>query len=256
MTTLPPVLNDLNALRAALGPAQPVRAVVWDGTPGFGKRRTTLRTHERILLALAPIMRRWLAPDIPFSAKRYAPELPVEVQRLRALHQAGWAVPEVLAADSHVFVTADAGRILEALLSEEPDSDVRLLWLLDAARDLAAFHRGGQWHGAAQIRNVVRMKDGRLGRIDFETALDTRLPLPLLQAFDATLFFTSLARTRDVAALPTIARAYLLEAPEAALVALRRGFPLLRRLARSRLVQRLAPKEAERLQAVASLRLS
>lgn len=253
--TAPFATDDLDTLSSKLSKRKPVCAVIWDGHAAFGKLRTSLRAQERMVLGLAPVIRRWLARDLPFSPKTYSTELPVEVQRLKALHSAGYRVPEVLAANSKVLVTAHAGVTLGDLLHDEPDDDARLVWLLEAARDLAAFHRAGQWHGAAQIRNVVRMRDGQLGRIDFETALDGHFPLALLQAFDASLFFSSLARTRDVQLLPAVSRAYLADAPESAKIALRRGFPLVRRLSRSRLMERLSPKETERLRAIASLPL-
>jgi tRNA A-37 threonylcarbamoyl transferase component Bud32 len=256
MTSPPLATHDLDALRSILDVQNPVREIVWAGQPAFAKLRTGLRAHERFFLAVAPIIRRLIGRDMPFSPKRYLPDVPIEVQRLRALREAGWRVPEVLASSHDIFVTAHVGRTLEGLLGGEPDADARLAWLLDCARDLAAFHRAGQWHGAAQIRNVVRMPDGRLGRIDFETGLDTRFPVPQLQAFDATLFFTSLARTRDVGTLPAVAQAYLLDAPEKALLVLRRGHPMLRWLARSRIIGGLAPKEAERMRAIAALPFS
>ncbi|HEY4541845.1 MAG TPA: hypothetical protein VIG66_05680 [Noviherbaspirillum sp.] len=251
-----PAIDSLGALRALLDMRTPVRAIVWQGRPAYGKLRMPLRTHERVLLGLTPLIRRWLAPGSAFTPRRYESDVPVEVQRLRAMQAQGWNVPRVLAAEEKVFVTEDVGPTLVALLSSEEDADVRTAWLLEAARELAAFHTAGQWHGAAQARNVVRTADGRLGRIDFETALDERLPLPLLQAFDAALFFTSIARTRDAGALPGIARAYVSGAPAEARLALQRGLPLLRRLAHSRLLRRLAPKEIERMRILASLNLA
>jgi tRNA A-37 threonylcarbamoyl transferase component Bud32 len=256
MTTETPLpIDDLPALRRLLSARAPVRPIAWQGRSAYGKRRVALRVHERALLGLSPLVRRWLARDLAFEPMRYRRDLPVEVQRLRALRALGWNVPEVLATEEEVFVTADAGTTLSDLLAAENDADTRRQWLRDAACDLAAFHAAGQWHGAAQIRNVVRSRDGRLGRIDFETALDQHLPLALLQAFDAALYFTSIVRTRDRDVLPEVAQAYLDAAPEPARAALRRGLPLLRRLARSRLLQKLAPKEADRLRAVAALPL-
>ncbi len=250
-----PAFDTLSDLRTALSIPVPVRAILWHGQRAWGKRRVPLRMHERTLLRLAPLLRRWLAPDTPFVPAVYSPDLPIEVQRLRALHKAGWHVPEVLAADRDVFVTADAGTTLGVLLPEQDNPDLRRQWLLEAARELAAFHAAGQWHGAAQLRNVVRAPDGKWGRIDFETELDRHLPLPLLQAFDASLLFTSIVRTRDRDMLPEIALAYRDQAPFAARDALRRGLPLVRCLARSRLLKWLAPKEAERLRALAALPL-
>src|SRR5690606_8815172 len=158
-------------------------------------------------------------------------------------------------AERDIFGTADLGRVMGSELPDESDPAVRRRWLLDIVCDLAAFHTAGQWHGAAQLRNIVRTADGGLGRIDFETQLDRYLPLPLLQAFDAALLFTSVVRTRDRSVLPEMARLYRDAAPQDAREALQRGLPLGRRLAGSRLLQRLMRKEAERLRVLASLPL-
>ena len=102
------------------------------------------------------------------------------------------------------------------------------------------------------MRNLLRRDDGSLARIDFETALDAHFPLPLLQAIDAALFFSSVARFGAGAPAAEVAPAYLAFAPEATRAVLRRGAPLLGALARSRLLQRFAPKEAARLRGVAA----
>lgn len=251
-----PDINDLDAVRALLSEDHPVRPVRWCGELGFAKRRSRLRSHERLLLAFAPVLRRWLAPEATFKARRYDPALPVEVQRLEEMRAAGQIVPDVLAACEDVFVTAYAGQTLASIIGEEPSREMRHGLLAHAARDLARFHANGFWHGAAQIRNVVVSPEGKLGRIDFETSLDRHLPLPLLQAFDAALLFSSIGRGRDASALPAVAAAYQESAPAAAREALRRGLPLLRVLARSRLVHKLAPKEAERMRAIAELPLA
>jgi tRNA A-37 threonylcarbamoyl transferase component Bud32 len=255
MNNEPIAIDTLEALNALLDARHPVRAILWQGRPAFGKRRSRPRAHERALLMVAPLIRRWLGRDLPFTPASYEEDRPVEVQRLSALRADGCHVPAVLDAGREVFVLEDAGEPLYALLVAQPDPAVRLAWLQEAARDLAAFHTAGHWHGGAQLRNLVRARDGGLVRIDFETRLDTYFPVPLLQAFDAALFFSSLARTPDSEALRIVARSWRDHAPEAAREALRRSFPLIRGLAGSWLVRRLAPKEAERLQLLASLPL-
>lgn len=255
MTTEPITVDDLAALHNLLDTRHPVRAIVWHGQPAFGKRRSHPRAHERMLLWAAPFFRRWLGPELPFSPVRRNDSLPVEAQRLMALGAAGCRVPAVLVTDQDVFVMEHAGQTLESLLRAEPDADVRLAWLHEAAADLAAFHAAGHWHGGAQLRNLVRTAGGTLARIDFETALDAHFPLPLLQAFDAALFLTSLARTPDAAALSAVAYTYLQTAPASARASLRRSFPLIRWLAHLWLVRHLAPKEAERLRLLAALPL-
>jgi tRNA A-37 threonylcarbamoyl transferase component Bud32 len=248
-------IDDIDALYPLLDAHQPVLAILWRGQPAFAKRRSRPRVHERLLLAAAPLIRRWLGRDLPFAPVTYQTDPPVEVQRLNRLRSAGCLVPAVLAANSEVFVLEHSGEPLYALLIAQPEPAVRLEWLREAARDLAALHTAGHWHGGAQLRNLVRADDGGLVRIDFETRLDAYFPVPLLQAFDAALFFSSLARTPDSEMLRTVAKAYMDGAPKPARDALRRSFPLIRSLAGSRVLQRLAPKEAERLQLLAALPL-
>lgn len=244
------IIDEIEALQTILSKKQPVQAVLWRGQPGFAKLKVPLRLHERALIALTPLLRRWVAKDLQFTPRTYASDTPVEVQRLRDMKAAGWNVPDVLVANENIFITADVGKTLVSLLPGEDDPKVRRSWLLESATDLARFHAAGQWHGAAQIRNIVLTHDGHWGRIDFEPGLDMHLPLPILQAFDTALFLTSIVRMRDRDILPEIAQAYFDSAPESAIDALRRGMPLVQGLARSRLIKFLAPKESKRLHAL------
>jgi len=251
--TAPLVADDLPTLHRLLAGRTPVMRIVWQGRPAWAKRCMRARWHERALLALAPLLRRWLAPQASFRPVRRDAALPVEAQRLAELHRAGCGVPRLIAVDRELLVVEDCGRNLEHLVQDEPQPPLRLQWLREAAADLGRFHAAGQWHGGAQLRNLLRRDDGSLARIDFETALDAHFPLPVLQAIDAALFFTSVARFGDAAPAAEVAPAYLQFAPEAARAVLRRGAPLLGTLARSRLLQRLAPKEAARLRGVAAV---
>jgi tRNA A-37 threonylcarbamoyl transferase component Bud32 len=251
--TAPPFADDLPTLHRLLAGGVPVARIVWQGRPAWAKRCAPPRWHERALLALAPLLRRWLAPGLPFRPVRRDSTLPVEAQRLAELQRAGCGVPRLIAADRSLLVIEDCGRNLEHLLQDEPRPQLRLHWLSEAATDLGRFHAAGQWHGGAQVRNLLRRDDGSLARNDFETALDAHFPLPVLQAIDAALFFGSVARFGDDAPAAEVAPAYLEFAPEATRAVLRRGVPLLGALARSRLLQRFAPKEAARLRGVAAV---
>jgi hypothetical protein len=60
------------------------------------------------------------------------------------------------------------------------------------ARELGAFHRAAQWHGASQIKNLTR-HDGHTWRIDFEEDFGELVPLPVVQALDIILFLNSVS---------------------------------------------------------------
>jgi len=249
----PPAVHTLGQVERLLSQKTSVLRVCWQGCDAFAKRRSRLRSHERIVLLAAPLLRRWLLPGQPFEPVRHAPSPAFEAQRLTALKSSGFPVPDVLASNADVLVMSALGESLETLLDREADREHRLAWQREAAADLAAFHAAGQWHGGAQVRNLVRGPDGRWWRIDFEAPLDRYLPLPVLQAFDLLLLLTSLARMGDRDALDEIAAAYVATAPSATLTVLRRGWPWLARVANARFVKRVAPAEAARLAALAVL---
>lgn len=138
---------------------------------------------------------RWLGVPVPWSAVHQTDAktlLAYEHQRLLALAAAGEAVPPVLAFDGHTLVTGDIGPTLDSQLFAMP-AEQRLPLMLAASRDLADFHRRGQWHGGAQARNITW--DGqRFARLDFEEPLYPALPLSAVQAYDALQLVFSLAR--------------------------------------------------------------
>ena len=121
--------------------------------------------------------------------------LPYETVRLRSLRAQGCAVPRVYAAQPGLLVLEFVGPDLPYCL-RRLDAQAQARMAFEAGVDLAAFHRAGNWHGGAQLRNVT-VQDGRYHRIDFEENIGGALSLPLAQAYDllqACLSLTSMNR--------------------------------------------------------------
>jgi len=226
-----------------------VVACQWQGSLAYIKRRSLPRKLESALLPLlAPLLRRWMSPNEPFTPAPLAVGI-VEVSRLMAMRELGLRVPRVLAVSDTAFMIESSGTTLHnVLLACSQDDRQRLV--LEAAADLAEFHRGGHWHGGAEIRNIAVSPEGMV-RFDFERDLDRYLPLALLQALDAHLFFASLSDIDDLSLISSAAQCYLGQAQPQVLRLLKRNLGLTDFLARSRLIRQLAPKEAKRARTVA-----
>lgn len=167
--------------------------------PATASRHWT-KTADRPLRSLRKSLGVWLfahfvGVPVPWAATRQTDGrvlLAYEHQRLLALAAAGERVPPVLAFDGHSLVTGDIGTTLEHCLGQL-DPGQRLALMVAAARDLAAFHARGQWHGGAQGRNMTW--DGQhFARLDFEERLQPGLPLATVQIYDALQLVLSLAR--------------------------------------------------------------
>jgi tRNA A-37 threonylcarbamoyl transferase component Bud32 len=226
---------------------QRVARIDWDGATVYAKRIERTRLRDRVtMIVLAPFMRRLFARGEVFNPVKRPSEVPFEVQRLTELRKAGVHVPALLAANEQTFVMESSGRSLSDVISEFDRGSARADLLLMAARDLAAFHAQGQWHGGAQLRNMG-ISDRGITRFDFEADYDRYLPLSLLQAMDAVLFITSLAGYESEPVLLEVIQTYFRAAPAPVLKILARGRKLVRFLAGSRLIGKLGPKEAVRV---------
>ena len=141
-----------------------------------------------------------------------------EARRLRALEQAGQRVPHLVHEGADFLLMEHCGDTLDRLLQDWPLATCRAE-LRHEAVQLGRFHRAGQWHGGAQIKNLTR-RDGKSWRIDFEEDFGELVPLPVAQALDLILFLNSvsLAGAVDEAEsrrlLPQLLADYLAEHPE------------------------------------------
>ncbi len=159
-----------------------------------------------------------------------------EARRLRALEQAGQRVPHLVHEGADYLLLEHCGNTVANLLEDWSMATCRAEFQREA-RGLGAFHRAGQWHGAAQIKNLTR-QGGQTWRIDFEENFGEQVPLPVAQALDVALFLNSVslagrlgeAESRQL--LPQLLDGYLHENPDPrVLEMLRRARPWVARLA-------------------------
>lgn len=111
--------------------------------------------------------------------------LQYEAERLQTLAAAGILVPAVLAQGPDWLVIEQLQEnwldVFELATSERQAS-----LLISAFTDLGALHATGQWHGGAQLRNLMR-KDGQTYRIDFEEIVLQAVSLARRQFFDVLM---------------------------------------------------------------------
>lgn len=114
-----------------------------------------------------------------------------EARRLQHLDSQGVRVPQIHLVTDDYIILEHCGQNVETLLTTMPPHRREpLLW--SVVDDLAEFHRAGHWHGGAQVRNLT-VKAGSIYRIDFEENVGAALSLPLAQAYDVLLAFSSIA---------------------------------------------------------------
>jgi tRNA A-37 threonylcarbamoyl transferase component Bud32 len=141
-----------------------------------------------------------------------------EAKRLAALARVGVPVPRVLHQGAGYLLLEHCGTSVATLLHRWT-AEVWRRELPRLADQLGAFHRTGQWHGAAQIKNLTR-KDGRDYRIDFEEDFGESAPLAVAQAVDLALFLNSIslrARIDEAEArrlLPELLETYFASNPD------------------------------------------
>jgi tRNA A-37 threonylcarbamoyl transferase component Bud32 len=114
-----------------------------------------------------------------------------EARRLEALARAGVRVPRVVYRCERYLLLEHCGANLSSQLEAWPAETWRSE-LPRLASELGAFHSAGQWHGAAQIKNLTQ-KGGHTYRIDFEEGFGERVPLAAAQAVDVVLFLNSIS---------------------------------------------------------------
>lgn len=160
-----------------------------------------------------------------------------EARRILDLQRCGVRVPRLVHQDRQFLLLAHCGPTVEELLGAWTLDRARVE-LQGLARELAAFHRAGHWHGAAQIKNLT-VRHGDTYRIDFEENFGERVPLVAAQAYDLVLLLNSISLTGPLTAgesrrlLPQLLEAYFQANPDAAVRSmLERALPWIRRIAR------------------------
>lgn len=183
-----------------------------------GERCIAKREAAAARGATPALLARWFARRVtgvalPMRAVGLETSAGFEARRLLALAAAGIRVPRLLHHGEGFLLMEHCGPTVASLLGGWD----RATWRRELgaqAVELAAFHRAGQWHGGAQIKNLTR-KDGQTWRIDFEETFGEHVPLPAAQAFDVVLFLNSISLRGPIdeaearSLLPALMRAYL-----------------------------------------------
>jgi hypothetical protein len=191
----PPNAPLIDAVAAALA-ASTDRVVILSHA---GRRYVAKRVAPQPRSRLQAVAVRWLVKGItgqslPMQTLRLADAatgVGFEARRLRALEQAGQRVPHLVHEGPDYLLLEHCGNTVANLL-EAWTQDTCRSEMENEARELSAFHRAGQWHGASQIKNLTR-HDGHTWRIDFEEDFGELVPLPVVQALDIILFLNSVS---------------------------------------------------------------
>lgn len=119
-----------------------------------------------------------------------------EANRIRGLAEAGMRVPKVELELPEAMLYSHCGNTFKIYLRALPP-DERPTIIVQAMRDLAAFHKAGYWHGGAQFRNLLVTGESGVEcfcRIDFEEDFEGQFALPILQVYDLCLFLIDVLR--------------------------------------------------------------
>jgi len=229
-----------SAARAALaGNQKRVRVFTHEGTTYIVKRPAAKPRRLIQILFLRWAVKRVTGTALPTSTLALSGAtsgMDYEADRLKHLAAEGVRVPRLALLVPEFFVLEHCGAIVESHLANWPPETWRRE-LPRLATELGEFHRAGHWHGGAQIKNIT-LQDGVSYRIDFEEDFGEFLPLPVAQAADLVLFLNSISLSGPIVEdearrmLPQLIDHYFATNPDPEIRGvIRRGFPLMRRLA-------------------------
>jgi tRNA A-37 threonylcarbamoyl transferase component Bud32 len=192
-------VNENPALEAAARLALTThhsRALVFEHE---GRRYVVKKLAAKPRKLVQTLFMRWLVKRITgqplpmqtLALAEAAGSMEFEANRLRSLAAAGVRVPRVALVTPAFFVLDFCGTVVATLLEKWTPETWRTE-LPRLATELGEFHRAGQWHGGAQIKNIT-LQDGLSYRIDFEENFGEFLPLSVVQAADLVLFLNSIS---------------------------------------------------------------
>lgn len=236
--------ENLHALEAAARAALTThhsRALVFEHE---GRRYVVKKLAEKPRKLVQTLFMRWLVkrltgqplPMRTLALAQAAGSMDFEAKRLKALAAAGVRVPRVALVTPEFFVLEFCGTVVATLL-EKWTPEIWRRELPRLASELGEFHRAGQWHGGAQIKNITLL-DGLSYRIDFEENFGEFLPLAVAQTADLVLFLNSISLAGPVGEmeshelLPQLLHDYFAANPDPKIKQIiRRALPLLKKLA-------------------------
>lgn len=118
--------------------------------------------------------------------------LQFEIRRLQELDRHGIAVPAVLAHGKNWLVMQKLDAPWLAAFQSSNDTE-RIERLAQAFTELGQLHAANEWHGGAQLRNLM-WHNGRSYRIDFEETALLALALSTRQRFDLMILLLDVVR--------------------------------------------------------------
>jgi len=240
--TTPPAAASLVAAAQAALAATAERTVVIERD---GERYVAKRLADRSRRLSQALLLRWLVKRVTGQAlpmrtlllSDAASSVGYEGRRLASLAMTGVRVPRVVHRGAGYLLLEHCGETVATLL-EGWSAETRQPELRRLADELGAFHRAGQWHGAAQIKNLT-IRGGQTFRIDFEENFGELVPLPAAQALDVVLFVNSVSLAGPIfeaearVLLPRLVDAYFAANPDPQVrEALARALPWVAALAR------------------------
>lgn len=121
--------------------------------------------------------------------------LRAEAARMAEFRAAGFRVPEVLYVSDECLILEDLGVIVDTELKVSPGmtSAVIANVAVECALEISRLHRRGLSHGRCKLNDLVRLRDGGIGFIDFEEYPEG-MPLAARQAREIWLFCLSLSK--------------------------------------------------------------
>lgn len=189
-------LQSLEAAARAALTKHHSRALVFNHE---GRRYVVKKLAEKPRKLIQTLFMRWLVkrltgqplPLQTLALAAAAGSMEFEANRLKSLAAAGVRVPRVALVTPEFFVLDYCGTVVATLLEDWTPAAWRDE-LPRLASELGEFHRAGQWHGGAQIKNITLL-DGISYRIDFEENFGEFLPLTVAQTADLALFLNSIS---------------------------------------------------------------
>jgi tRNA A-37 threonylcarbamoyl transferase component Bud32 len=240
--TIEPADASLVAAAQASLAATAQRTVIFEHG---GERYVAKRLADRPRRLSQALLLRWLVKRVTGQSlpmrtlllSDAASSVGYEARRLESLALAGVSVPRVVHHGANYLLLEHCGSTVAELL-EAWSADTWRIELQRLANELGELHRAGQWHGAAQLKNLTS-RNGRTYRIDFEENFGERVPLSAAQALDVVLFLNSVSLAGPIGEpearqlLPRLLAAYFAANPDSNVrEALVRALPWLATLAR------------------------
>lgn len=184
-----------SVLDAARASPYPVVPVSWRNTRVWVKKAKPRKSAmmqglRKILSSLIPVP--VLRPSVSPGGGN---GLRAEAARMAEFRAAGFRVPDVLFVSDECLILEDLGVIVDTELKVSPGMTSSAIAAIaeECAREISRLHKKGLSHGRCKLNDLVRLKGGGIGFIDFEENPEN-MPLAARQARELWLFSMSFSK--------------------------------------------------------------